>query len=105
MPAPSLAHHRAPSRICDAASSRGDLTNKGPIVIASGIHQRVVVSVARFERAPCGSVTSRHAPCTAHVRTARGESKVGAKGRRKFEKFLRDVAKDEDGDVIDVKSK
>jgi hypothetical protein len=27
------------------------------------------------------------------------ESKVGAKGRRKFEKFLREVAEDEDEDV------
>ena len=33
------------------------------------------------------------------------ESKVGAKGRRKFEKFLRETAKDEDGDVIDVELK
>ena len=33
------------------------------------------------------------------------ESKVGAKGRRKFEKFLREVAEDEDEDAIDVESK
>ena len=33
------------------------------------------------------------------------ESKVGAKGRRKFEKFLRQVAEDEDEDAIDVESK
>jgi hypothetical protein len=33
------------------------------------------------------------------------ESKVGAKGRRKFEKFLREVAEDEDEDVTDVESK
>jgi hypothetical protein len=33
------------------------------------------------------------------------ESKVGKDGRRKFEKFLRGVAKDEDGDVIDVAPK
>ena len=33
------------------------------------------------------------------------EGKVGRDGRRKFEKFLREVAKDEDGDVIDVAPK
>ena len=33
------------------------------------------------------------------------ETKVGTKGRRKFEKFLREVEKDEDADVIDVESK
>jgi hypothetical protein len=33
------------------------------------------------------------------------ETKVGTNGRRKFEKFLREVAKDEDGDVIDVAPK
>jgi hypothetical protein len=33
------------------------------------------------------------------------EGKVGAKGRRKFEKFLREVAEDEDEDAIDVESK
>jgi hypothetical protein len=33
------------------------------------------------------------------------ESKVGAKGRRKFEKFLREVAEDDDADGIDVESK
>jgi len=32
-------------------------------------------------------------------------SKVGKDSRRKFEKFLREVAKDEDGDVIDVAPK
>ena len=33
------------------------------------------------------------------------EGKVGKEGRRKFEKFLREVAKDEDGDVTDVAPK
>ena len=33
------------------------------------------------------------------------ESRVGTKGRRKFEKFLRQVAEDEDEDVFDVESK
>ena len=30
------------------------------------------------------------------------ESRVGKEGRRKFEKFLRQVAEDEDEDAIDV---
>jgi len=33
------------------------------------------------------------------------ESKVGTKGRRKFEKFLREVAEEEEEDVIDVEAK
>ena len=33
------------------------------------------------------------------------EGKVGRDGRQKFEKFLRETAKDEDGDVIDVAPK
>ena len=33
------------------------------------------------------------------------ESRVGTKGRRKFAKFLREVAEDEDEDVVDVESK
>jgi hypothetical protein len=33
------------------------------------------------------------------------ESRVGTKGRRKFEKFLREVVEDEDEDGIDVESK
>jgi hypothetical protein len=33
------------------------------------------------------------------------ESRVGQEGRRKFEKFLREVAEDEDKDAIDVESK
>jgi hypothetical protein len=30
---------------------------------------------------------------------------LGTKGRRKFKRFLREVAEDEDEDVIDVESK
>ena len=33
------------------------------------------------------------------------ESRVGKEGRRKFEKFLGEVAEDKDDDVIDVESK
>ncbi len=32
------------------------------------------------------------------------ESRVGTKGRRKFEKFLREVAEDKDEEVIDVEA-
>jgi hypothetical protein len=43
------------------------------------------------------------------IRLAELESRVGKEGRRKFEKFLRDVgeldAEDEDEDVIDVTPK
>ena len=39
------------------------------------------------------------------VDEALAERRVGTKGRRKFEKFLREVAEDEDEDVIDVESK
>ena len=42
-------------------------------------------------------------PKTVEEALAELESKVGAKGRRKFEKFLRQVAENED--LIDVESK
>ena len=46
-------------------------------------------------------------PKTVDEALAELESGVGTKGRRKFEKFLREVAEDEDEDkdVIDVDSK
>ena len=45
-------------------------------------------------------------PKTVDEALAELESKVGTKGRRKFEKFLREVGADEeDEDVIDVESK
>jgi hypothetical protein len=40
--------------------------------------------------------------CYGRHQEAELESKVGAKGRRKFEKFLREVAEDEDEDVIEL---
>ena len=46
-----------------------------------------------------------HFECPTDEALAELESKVGTKGRRKFEKFLREVAEDEDEDVIDVESK
>ena len=44
-------------------------------------------------------------PKTVDEALAELESRVGTKGRRKFEKFLRQVAEDEDEDVFDVESK
>ena len=44
-------------------------------------------------------------PKTVDEALAELESRVGKEGRRKFEKFLREVAEDEDEDVIDVESK
>jgi len=44
-------------------------------------------------------------PKTVDEALAELESKVGAKGRKKFERFFREVAEDEDEDVIDVESK
>src|ERR1700688_448987 len=48
---------------------------------------------------------SKATPKTVDEALAELESKVGTKGRRKFEKFLREVAEDEDENVIDVESK
>ena len=44
-------------------------------------------------------------PKTVEEALAELESKVGAKGRRKFEKFLREVTEDADEDVADVEPK
>ena len=44
-------------------------------------------------------------PKTVDEALAELESRVGKEGRRKFEKFLREVAEDEDEDAIDVESK
>ncbi len=44
-------------------------------------------------------------PKTVDEALAELESKVGKDGRRKFEKFLREVAEDKADDVIDVESK
>jgi hypothetical protein len=44
-------------------------------------------------------------PKTVDEALAELEGKVGTQGRRKFEKFLREVAEDEGEDVIDVESK
>ena len=61
--------------------------------------------LARIIRVEADVKHSPAKPKTVEEALAELESKVGAKGRRKFEKFLREVAKDEDGDVIDVELK
>ena len=62
-------------------------------------------TLARVIRLEADVKHSLAKPKTVEEALAELESKVGAKGRRKFEKFLREVAKDEDGDVIDVELK
>ena len=63
--------------------------------------------LARIIRIEAEVKPSMQKPKTVEEALAELESKVGAKGRRKFEKFLREVAEDEgeDEDVIDVGSK
>ena len=61
--------------------------------------------LARIIRVEADVKHSPAKPKTVEEALAELESTVGAKGRRKFEKFLREAAKDEDGDVIDVESK
>jgi hypothetical protein len=63
--------------------------------------------LARVIRVEGDVKRSMATPKTVDEALAELESRVGTKGRRKFEKFLREVAEDEDedGDVIDVESK
>jgi hypothetical protein len=62
--------------------------------------------LARVIRVEADVKRSMATPKTVDEALAELESKVGAKGRRKFEKFLREVGVDEeDEDVIDVESK
>ncbi len=63
------------------------------------------VMLARVIRLEADVKHSMAKPKTVDEALAELETKVGTKGRRKFEKFLREVAKDEDGDVIDVAPK
>ena len=63
------------------------------------------VMLARVIRLEADVKHSMAKPRTVDEALAELETKVGTKGRRKFEKFLREVAKDEDGDVIDVAPK
>jgi hypothetical protein len=55
--------------------------------------------LARIIRVEADVKHSTATPKTVDEALAELESKVGAKGRRKFEKFLREVADDEDEDV------
>ena len=64
-----------------------------------------VEALARIIRVEADVKHSMATPKTVDEALAELESKVGKDGRRKFEKFLREVAKDEDGDVIDVAPK
>ena len=57
--------------------------------------------LARVIRVEADVKRSMATPKTVDEALAELESKVGTEGPRKFEKFLREVAKDEDGDVID----
>jgi hypothetical protein len=61
--------------------------------------------LARIIRVEADVKHSMQKPKTVEEALAELESKVGAKGRRKFEKLLREVAKDSDEDAIDVESK
>jgi len=61
--------------------------------------------LARIIRVEADVKHSTATPKTVDEALAELESKVGAKGRRKFEKFLREVAEDEDEYAIDVESK
>ena len=62
--------------------------------------------LARIIRVEADVKHSTATPKTVDEALAELESKVGKEGRRKFEKFLREVGElDEDEDVIDVESK
>jgi len=61
--------------------------------------------LARVIRVEADVKRSMATPKTVDEALAELESEVGTKGRRKFEKFLREVAEDEDEGVIDVESK
>ena len=61
--------------------------------------------LARIIRVEADVKHSAVTPKTVDEALAELESKVGTKGRRKFEKFLREVAQDEDEDVVDVELK
>ena len=63
------------------------------------------VMLARVIRLEADVKHSLAKPKTVEEAPAELESRVGTKGRRKFEKFLRQVAEDEDEDAIDVESK
>ena len=61
--------------------------------------------LARVIRLEADVKHSMAKPKTVDEALAELESRVGKRGRRKFEKFLREVAEDEDEDVIEVTPK
>jgi hypothetical protein len=61
--------------------------------------------LARIIRVEADVKQTMATPKTVEEALTELESKVTAKGRKKFEKFLREVAEDEDEDVIEVESK
>ena len=61
--------------------------------------------LARIIRVEADVKHSMQKPKTVDEALAELESRVGKEGRRKFEKFLREVAKNEDEDGIDVEAK
>src|ERR1700680_3234243 len=64
------------------------------------------VMLARVIRLEADVKYSTATPKTVDEALAELESKVGTKGRRKFEKFLREVGElDDEDDVIDVETK
>ena len=63
------------------------------------------VMLARVIRLEADVKQSMAKPKTVDDALAELESRVGKEGRRKFEKFLRQVAEDEDEDVFDVELK
>jgi hypothetical protein len=61
--------------------------------------------LARIIRIEAEVKPSMQKPKTVEEALAKLEGKVGTKGRRKFERFLREAAEDKDEDAIDVESK
>jgi hypothetical protein len=61
--------------------------------------------LARVIRLEADVKHSMAKPKTVDDALAELESRVGKRGRRKFERFLREVAEDEGEDAIDVESK
>ena len=61
--------------------------------------------LARIIRIEAEVKPSMQKPKTVEEALAKLEGKVGTKGRRKFERFLREAAEDKDEDAIDVELK
>jgi hypothetical protein len=93
---------------CRPAGALGKEWDVGPRRGAPEVSRSVVdnyVMLARVIRLEADVKHSMAKLKTVDEALAELESRVGTKGRRKFEKFLREVAEDEDEDVVDVESK